>query len=86
MVINLARRCYCDAGYHFISDISITSTVCLSDCLWVCVCVSVCPQLSQYNFVKCGTIVTLDRDNRLYSLNPGGSILKIYWWGFALAY
>ena len=52
MAINLARRGYCDAGYHFISDISITSTVCLSDCLLVCVCASVCPQPNYHSITS----------------------------------
>ena len=57
--------------------------VCLSDCLWVCVCVYkfMCPQLS-ITSLNVGQL----SDNRLYMLNPGGNIMKIYGWGFVLAH
>ena len=46
VVINLARRGYCDAG------------VCMSVWLSVGMCLCICVSTAQYNFVKCGTIVT----------------------------
>ena len=78
MVINLTRRGYCDAG---------PCMFVLTVCGYVFVYLCVRSPISQYNFVKwhnCHN--TLYRDNRLYMLNPGRSILKIYWWGFALAH
>ena len=46
MVINLTMRGYCDVG------------VCMSVCGYVFVCLCCRSPISQYNFVKCGTIVT----------------------------
>ena len=49
MVINLTRRGYCDAGLCM-------SVLTVCGCVFVYLCVR--SPISQYNFVKCGTIVT----------------------------
>ena len=49
MVINLTRRGYCDAG---------PCVYVLTVCGYVFVYLCVRSPISQYNFVKCGTIVT----------------------------
>ena len=71
MVINLARRGYCNAG------------VCISVWMSVGMCLCICVSAAQYSFVKCGKIVTkLYKEITGYICwIPGGSILKIYWWG-----